>query len=435
MKRKDHTYALDHSAIIHLAARRKNHTNVFRIEMTLKEPVDHKILQKALDNIARCFPTVIAGIQKGFWNYRIVPAKATPTVKKETSCLRVMSETEIQNCAFRVLYQGKRIAVEFFHSLTDGHGGMVVTTSLVAEYLRLKYGIKIPDSKFVLQKECNIQIETKDDYMRFAGKKGMIPKYKPSFQLPKRSEINHNMKRTCYEYRVLEVLQLAHDYGVSVTTLLAALILQSVMEIQKTQPDRKKREQTVQIMIPIDLRRLFHSGTLRNFSFFALCGMEPQEEEIPFEQILQTVDTQLNSQNTATFMEKTIAGQVKTANFPVYKYLPLPIKMWVLRFVQEVCGENNSCISVSNLGTVSLPKAMEEQVERIVFTLSPRRKSSHNCSVVSYNEKLSVMFSKSCEGTELENIFSKNLKTIFQKHSIDKSLTKPTYNSNINKNK
>lgn len=413
MKKEEYTYALDHSAIIHLAAKRKNHTNLFRIEMTLKEKIDHEILQKALDRITRRFPFVIAGIEERFFDYRIVPVNEPPHVKKETLILQVMSQEEIRNCAFRVFYWENRIAVEIFHSLTDGHGGIVVTTALVAEYLRLRYGMKIPQSEIMFGSRGDIREETADDYIRFAGKKGKIPKSKPSFQLPQGSEIQNGVKSTCYEYPVNKVLESAHDYGVSITTLLLALMMQSVKKIQTRCIDKKKREQPIQIMVPIDLRRLFGSNTLRNFSLYALCKTKPQEEKELFTKQLLELKTQLDSQNRAEFMQELIAGQLKAIKFPIYKYMPLSVKMKILRFVQDVWGESNSCISISNLGVISFPKVMEEQVERVSFTLSPRRKSSYNCGVVSYKGKMVVMISRRCEQTELENIFSKKCKTIF----------------------
>ncbi len=435
MKKEGNTYALDHSAIIHLAARRENHTNLFRIEMTLREKIDPVVLQKALAHMTRRFPSVIAGIREEFRDYRIVPAKEIPQVKEETACLAVMGEEELRNCAFRVLYLDRRIAVEFFHSMTDGHGGMVVAASLTAEYLRLKYGTEIPESEFIVGRNGMREEETEDDYIRFAGEKGAVSRYPASFQLPEGTKAGNGVQHTCYDYPVSEVLRAAHAYGVSITTLLSGVMMQSVMEIQKRDPDRKKRELPVQIMIPADLRRLFPSSTLRNFSLFSVCGIEPQDEEIPLEQFFSMAETQLHAQNTADFMKKTIAGQRKATEFPLYQALPLAVKIRLLKLVQEVWGESNSCITISNLGIVSFPKEMEEQIERVSFTLSPRRKSPYNCSVVSYQGKISVMFSRRCEENELEQLFSKKLETIIQKHSADKTLTKGAYSNSINKNK
>ncbi|MEZ4627989.1 MAG: hypothetical protein R2912_07880 [Eubacteriales bacterium] len=51
-----------------------------------------------------------------------------------------MRLNENDGFCMRVRYYHNRIAVEFFHVLTDGTGGQVFLQTLVAEYLRLKYG-------------------------------------------------------------------------------------------------------------------------------------------------------------------------------------------------------------------------------------------------------------------------------------------------------
>ena len=44
---------------------------------------------------------------------------------------------------FRIRCFDKRIAIEYFHALTDGTGGVTFLLTLTAEYLKLKHNIKI----------------------------------------------------------------------------------------------------------------------------------------------------------------------------------------------------------------------------------------------------------------------------------------------------
>lgn len=55
-----------------------------------------------------------------------------------------MSNQEMRRCALRVIVYENRIAVEFFHSLTDGTGALIFLKTLTAEYLEQKYKITIP---------------------------------------------------------------------------------------------------------------------------------------------------------------------------------------------------------------------------------------------------------------------------------------------------
>lgn len=142
-------YSLDHSAMIHLASAQKDYSNCFRISITLKESVDPEILQKAVNRITQRFPTVIAGIRRELFQYQIVHNRIPPKIQKEQKVLLTMGKEEIKRCAFRVLYIENEIAIEIFHALTDGYGGMVVMSTLVAEYLQLRYQIQIPVSELM----------------------------------------------------------------------------------------------------------------------------------------------------------------------------------------------------------------------------------------------------------------------------------------------
>lgn len=407
MKQKN-IYRLDNSAMLHIAAKQKNHTNTFRIEMVLSEAVDEKILQRALENIIKRFPTVIAEIHKGILQYYLCPVQKIPKVMKETHRLPPMSNEEIRNGAFRILYNENSIMAEFFHSLTDGHGGLVVTSTLVAEYLRLRYGVEIPCSELILDRNEEVRSEeTVDDYITFAGKNIRVPQHKISYQMSDYARTDGKICSDIQYYKADEVLKTAHMYHVSVTTFIASVMLKAILDIQKKNSDEKRKKQPVQVLIPVDLRKIYGSTTLRNFSLFALCGIEPQKKTIPLNKITSDVDRQIKMQATKQHMSETMASQVKAAHFALYSVMMSPIKRGLLRLAHELWGESNSCITVSNLGVISFPKNMEKYVENVSIELTPRRKSPYNCGIVSYKGKMIVRFSRYCKETDLEDIFLK----------------------------
>ena len=150
-EQKQQWLRLDNAAKIYPAALRRKWSNVFRLSATLSEPVDRDVLRAALDVTARRFPSIAVRLRKGiFWFYleripevpQIMDEKAWPLVH--------MSYSEIKKCAFRVVVYNNRIAVELFHALTDGTGGMIFFKSLLAEYLSRKYGIDVPNTEGVL---------------------------------------------------------------------------------------------------------------------------------------------------------------------------------------------------------------------------------------------------------------------------------------------
>lgn len=409
------SYPLDNSAIIHLAARRKKHTNSFRIVITFKEPVCAKTLQKALEHITPRFPTIIAGICHDFFQYKVVPVKEVPQVQKERECLAPMRKNEIKNCAFRLLYYQNRIAAEFFHSLTDGYGGMVVMNTLAAEYLRLKYAVFVPVTGTLFNpNDLPVEEEQKDDYFTYAGEKMKVSKSCGAYRLPGKLLSTKKVLVTTKFTAVDRILNAAHYYGVSVTVFLCAIMVVSVMEIQAKNSVSGKPWRPVQIMVPVDLRRLFPSRTLRNFSLFALLRITWQDTKGSFKDLLHIIESQIDTQKTTDYMQNAMAAHTRAEKFPLYRMAPLFLKWLVVRLVHWIMGESNSCISLSNLGVVTMPEEISQYVEDIDFILTPKIKSMHNCGVVCFNSIISINFSRCCVIPELEEIFFKRLQQMVQ---------------------
>ena len=141
-ERKLRWMRLDNAAKIYPAALRQSWSNVFRLSVTLTEEIDVAVLQSALDVTVRRFPSMCVRLRRGLFWYYFQQRERAPAVREENSYpVTRMSRREIRTCAFRVIAYEKRIAVEFFHAVTDGNGGMVFLKSLTAEYLQQKYGI------------------------------------------------------------------------------------------------------------------------------------------------------------------------------------------------------------------------------------------------------------------------------------------------------
>ena len=142
---------LDNAAKIYPAAKRRNWNNFFRISATLTEPIDTGVLASALDVTARRFPSIAVRLRRGVFWYYLEEIPKTPSIQPEKSCpLAHAPFHEVRQCAFRVLVYKNRVAVEFFHALTDGTGALVFVKTLLAEYLSEKYGLSVPAEKGVL---------------------------------------------------------------------------------------------------------------------------------------------------------------------------------------------------------------------------------------------------------------------------------------------
>lgn len=405
-------FAIDHISLLFLAQMRRNHTNVFRFSMTLKEPVRPHILQTAVDRTYRRFPTIIAGFRPGFFQYTQFPVKEPPQVQEDPGCLITMPLSELHKCAYRVYYRETTISIEVFHALTDGYGALTSFTTLVAEYLRTLHGIQIPvESTLRDLNHAPAEEETSDAFLTHQeGKPFLIPS-RYSYQLPGDSEPKWQVTTSAHSYPTKAILDAAHRYGVSATTLLSTVMASSIMEIQKRYC-ASETTKPVRIMVPVDLRRIYATGTLRNFSLYALPTMEPHEHTLPISQLMKNFHQQIRSQTDKKRLSSMMAYYVRSQVNLFFRFVPRVMKFLFLRIGYHFFGESNSSITVTNLGKLNLPKEMIPYVQSAEVVLTPRAHSPYGCSIISYGDTLTINISTFCQKSELDEVFTRNLDSI-----------------------
>ena len=120
----------------------KNNTNVFRYSVILKEEIDSKILEKALNKTLNAYRAFKVKISSGFfWNYlEINNKKIIIEEESEIPCKRIDFEKN-NDYLFKVTYYKNKINLDIFHVLTDGTGAIKFLKSIIYNYLSLKHNI------------------------------------------------------------------------------------------------------------------------------------------------------------------------------------------------------------------------------------------------------------------------------------------------------
>lgn len=403
------TFEIDNSAILYLALMRPSHTNVYRFTMTMKQDVDPDFLQAAVDRVWRRFPTIIAGFRPGFFHYTMVPAQTPPQVLPDPGVLITMTRSEIERCACRIYYSGRDISFEAFHAVTDGYGAVASFTTMIAEYLRLRLGISIPVCNTLRSlDEVPMDHELEDSYLTSHSGKPLHLPSRYSYQLP--GAYTESRVRCCIRsYPTQTVLDAARAHGVSMTALLSGVMASAIMEVQSR---HRQKLQPVRIMVPVDLRRMFGSTTLRNFILYALPTMEPDEEKLPLKDLLRKFHTQLKEQITPKRMASIMAYNVRTQASLLFRFIPRALKCAFMRIAYRYFGESNSSITLTNVGNVTLPEEMAPYVEGIQCILTPRAGSPYNCAIISMGDKLNIAVSRFPHRPELEDVFFEKLEQI-----------------------
>ena len=401
-----HWMPLDNAAKIYPAARRKNWSNIFRLSATLTEPVDKTVLRSALAVTAKRFPYLAVRVRRGvFWYYLQQVAKS-PEIREEGSCpLLPMPWKEVRKCALRVIAYENRIAVEIFHSLTDGNGGLIFLKSLVAEYLEQKYAIAIPAEQGVFNRwEAPRPEEMEDSFLKYAGPVRASRRENTAWHLKGTIEPEGFRHVTCFRLPVAAVLEKARSYGVSATAFLTAAMMMALQNWQKERIPQRRRK-PIKVLIPVNLRKLFPSRTLRNFVLYTTPEILPQLGEYEFSELCRVVSSKMAADILPKPMSRMIATNVASEQVTLLRLMPLFVKNGVMKAVFDTVGERKSCLSLSNLGQVQLPQEMMPYVERLDFILGVQATAPYNCGVLSYGENMYLNFIRNIKEPFLERHF------------------------------
>lgn len=403
---------LDNAAKIYPAARRQNWSNVFRLSVTLKEEVDRDVLQSALDVTVRRFPSIAARLRRGLFWYYLEQVSESPKVSDENSYpLARMSKAETSRCALRVIAYKKRIAVEFFHSLTDGNGGMIFLKTLAAEYLHQKHGIYVPSENGVLGRlEEPSPEELEDSFLKCAGNASASRMENNAYRLSGIPEEGDFLNLTCFKIPVRQVLDGAHKYKVSLTTFVCAAVMSSILDIQKENVPDIRRRRHVRVLIPVNLRKMFGSKTLRNFVLYTIPEVDGKLGDYTFSEICSAIHHRMGLEVNAKQMSTKIATNVGDETKFIVKLMPLFVKNLVMKAVFNAVGERKSSLTLSNLGAISVPDVMKDYIDRFDFILGVQATAPYNCGVLSYGDTLYVNFIRSTKEPVLESHFHRVLR-------------------------
>ena len=370
------------------------------------------VLQSALDVTVRRFPSMCVRLRRGLFWYYFQQRERAPAVREENSYpVTRMSRREIRTCAFRVIAYEKRIAVEFFHAVTDGNGGMVFLKSLTAEYLQQKYGIAVRATEGVLGRlEEPREEELEDSFLKYAGNVNASRREPNAWHPWGTPESDGFLNLTCFRMETKAVLEKAHAYDVSLTAFLCAALMMALQDMQAEQVPSLRARKPIRVQIPVNLRKLFLSSTLRNFALYTTPEIDPRLGEYSFSEICQAVKHRMGLDVNPKIMSSRIAVNVSSEKMAVVRIMPLFLKNAVMKAVFDAVGEKKSCLCFSNLGQVRLPEEMLPFVQRFDFILSAQATAPQNCSALSFGDHLYINFTRDIREPDLEAHFFRVLR-------------------------
>lgn len=376
-------YKLDNAALMYPLVARKESISVFRIAALLNEPVDPITLQHAVNDVYVRFPSICGCVKNGwFWPY--IDKPAVPIVVKEQTkvpCRPI--PLDARRSQIRVNYFQNQIAVEFFHSATDGTGGVIFLNSLLRCYFA-RLGIETEKVNCYDHRDVPILAEFRDNFANIAVAHNPppLPPIVKSKRLHGTTMKNKKFVTTFGICSAKQLHELAQSHNATVTDFLSAVQMLALDKL--CQATNNRDERPIRILIPVNLRKRYCVETLRNFSSYVFYQYNGQTD---LDEILADIKKQKQEQLTDDYFRGMVSYNYNSGNNPILKIVPLGIKRAVMKIVVSGrCDGVVNCSTLSNLGKVEAPKEFADHVLRYEFLLGKPAKGTNNFTAVTYGD-------------------------------------------------
>ena len=401
-------YALDCSATVYpyLATKRVN--QIYRMALELDTQIDVQILRRVVRNMPRRFPTMFVTLRKDKDTYRLETMRHPETAVCPEPAVYCQPFRLQNGCdLLRVTYKQNRLGIEVFHSISDGSGGMILLKTLAAEYYRA-LGETIPSEMGVCDcAEPAREAETQDSFRTC---------YEPEIDGADRAA-KHAMQyqkhgpfapwhQTEIRIPIDPLKALTRANNATITEYAAALYL----DILRRTKDAAHTRKPIALSVPINLRPIFQSETLRNFSLYFLATVPQSTSEPTFEDILRHVQRQLREGVDPQLLRRMIHQNVSQAELPVFVRSPRVVKKAILRVGAALYGESLFTSTFSNLGVFRLPEPLAKHVLSFHAMLGESPVNHIKILSYCYNGVVSLMFSSRLASHDLEDAMCERLR-------------------------
>lgn len=399
---KPRRYRLDVSAQFYPIISTPRSQSLFRFAAELDAPVDAATLQRATADALTRFPTFRVRLKMGYaWYFFEENSAPVPVVESDGKLLTPLRPKDTAGYPFRMAYRGNTVEFEVFHAVADGMSAMEFFKAVL-----LRYAVLCGRSEGVdaVIREPSDEEEAEDAFRRYyrpirlgdVDLKSLMGA--PPFLLPG-TVSKEGYSATHYAVRTADLLAAAKAKAASLTAFIGGVIAYTVCRYAA--PKRP-----IAVMVPVNLRKMFPSRTMRNFVNFVRLVFRPKDCD-SLDACVSSAAVQLREKATKEEMEKFFATTVRAEKSLVLSIAPLWFKIFMARLCRPVLKSRQTMI-FSNIGKVDLPA--DCGVKRVVFNLNVSKNAKVNLGAVTLGDETTFAFTRSIYETDFEDEFVKVLR-------------------------
>ncbi len=395
-------YKLDNAAKVYPILISDRYTHVFRVSVTLNETVNPEILEKAIFESKKRFPSFFVRLKRGFFWYYFEENPRSPILRKESPlvCEKIHEYTN-NRYLFAFLYYENRISLEVNHVITDGVGAIKFLNSILLRYLELS-GHEVDGEDKVINMKSRLRTEELEDgFERFHDNtEASTPKI-PDAYIYRRKTFKHFGSGVINSFMDTKSLRtLAKSNEASLTQYIVSLLIYSLIANGDV---KKMRKNPINICVPVNLRGIFPSESLYNFSLVFHTSYQMKDPNPDFQDILEKVKSDFDKGRTIDNYQTRLNLINSIQKKWWVKLIPLPLKYIIFKIGYRVFGRKPTTVTFSNLGSMDVPESMSKHIDSYLFFMSSGYK--HAIAMNSFNDKVSIVFSRAIIDTDLEKTF------------------------------
>jgi hypothetical protein len=406
-------YALDHAAVIYPPTMSDRSPAFFRIQATLDRPVNAELLAKAMRNIAPRFPYYHVELRRGFfWFYF---EKNELPLKPIVDSAYPMQKPEAGRRGahlYRVRAYNDRLALEVSHVITDGGGGFILFKTLLGEYYRLR-GVDVPYTDGIWDpKSAPEPHEWEDSFAAYSEPGTPVPvRQGPAYHVPGRLLPKGHLRVTTGRLSVAALLAVCKAHSATMTEYLTALLFSVLQDMQEEERGGRSRfgNLPLRIEIPADMRKIFPSRTMRNFSLFLEPTLDTRLQSFSLDEIIRSTRSQMALGLFKGELLRIVTRNVEAARSIFIRALPLPIKNVFMRFLSSIFGDRMFSSVLSNVGPIRFPEAVAKRIRLVDVLVNTSPVIKQAVGIISFGDSLSITFGSLCERSDVERRFFRRL--------------------------
>ena len=395
---------LDNTAHLFPVIAGEQMTNVYRISVTLTEPVDPDLLQKALNIVLPKFDVFNVRMRRGvFWNYFEENGKRAPQIHEESSFpCQFIRPNKNNSYMFRVTYYKYRINLEVFHVLTDGMGGVNFLRELTYQYIRLLH----PELNACDALDPVTSMNREDSFLKNYRKSAKRHYKTERAYILKGEKLHSGELGIMHGYmKTADLKKVCKKYGASINEYLVSCYIWSVY----TQClNRKTCSKPIRVAVPVNLRPYFNSITTKNFFVMVSAEFMPDRDDYTFPQLLRIVQESLKQQMTKEHLENIFSYNVSNQQNLILRLMPIPLKNLGMKYIYMTSALANTA-TITNIGRIDIAEIYRPYIEQFHAYISISACQHVRCTVCSYDDTLVFTFAYDLRDMSLQRGFFRKL--------------------------